>query len=99
MKILALSHRRPDATDDKFLPYLHEELRRAWELYKNGAIRDFYWRQDRPGVAVFLECESTVEAQNILASLPFVKVGLLDFEVIPLGPFTNWEVLYAPAGK
>lgn len=89
MKILALDRPGPDATLDKYAPYLQDELRRVWELYKNGAIRDMYLRQDRPGVAIFLECESVSEAQSIVASFPHAKAGLIDFKVIPLGPFTN----------
>ena len=51
------------------------------------------------GVAIFLECSSVDEAKAALAELPLVKAGLIDFEVIPLGAFTNWEILFAPAAK
>jgi hypothetical protein len=64
--------------------------------YKDGLIRDIYLRQDRPGVAVVLECASLEDANKALAEFPLAKAGLLDFEAIPLGPFTNWESLFAP---
>jgi hypothetical protein len=99
MKILALDRPRPDATLEKYQPHLHDEVRHTWESYKKGVVRDIYFRQDRPGVAIFLECDTTAAAQNVLASFPLVKAGLIAFEIIPLGPFTNREILFAPAGK
>lgn len=60
-------------------------------------MRDIYFRQDRPGVAIFLECASVEEAKAVLAELPLVVAGLIEFEIIPLGAFTNWQMLFAPA--
>jgi len=39
------------------------------------------------------------EAKKVLAELPLVKAGLIDFEVIPLGAFANWEILFASDAK
>jgi hypothetical protein len=97
MKILALDRPLPDATMEKYGPHLHDEVRHTWAAYKQGVVRDIYFRQDRPGVAIFLECASVDEAKTVLADLPLVKAGLIDFEVIPLGAFVNWELLFAPA--
>ena len=68
-------------------------------LYKSGFIRDIYFRQDRPGVAIFLECDSVDEAMNVMAEFPLAKAGLLSFECIPLGSFLNWENLFAAEFK
>lgn len=99
MKILALDRPLPGATPEKYQPHLLNEIRHTWQSVKKGLIRDIYFRQDRPGVAIFLECGSVEEAKQILADLPLVKAGLIDFEAIPLGPFTNWEFLFAPENK
>ncbi len=96
MKILALDRPLPGATMEKYGPHLHNEVRRTWAAYKDGVVRDIYFRQDRPGVAIFLECATVSEAQNVLADLPLVKAGLIEFEVVPLGAFANWELLFAP---
>lgn len=61
----------------------------------NPASSAIYFRQDRPGVAIFLECESVDEAMRIMAEFPLAKAGLLSFECIPLGSFINWENLFA----
>jgi hypothetical protein len=60
---------------------------------------DIYYRQDRPGVAIFLECDSVEQAQSLLADFPLAKAGLLSFDCIPLGAFTNWESLFAAEYK
>ena len=99
MKILCLDRPLPGATFEKYQPHLQAEVRHTWESYKSGVVRDIYFRQDRPGVAIFLECSSVDEAKKVLADLPLVKAGLIDFEVIPLGAFVNWELLFAPSAK
>jgi hypothetical protein len=95
VRILALDRPLPGATLEKYQPHLVPEVRYAWAAYKAGAIRDIYFRQDRPGVAIFLECASLDEAKTLLADFPLARAGLIDFEVIPLGSFTNWEVLFS----
>lgn len=99
MKILCIDRPLPGATFEKYQPHLQAEVRHTFQAYKQGTVRDIYLRQDRPGVAIFLECSSVDEAKQVLAEFPLAKAGLIDFELIPLGPFTNWELLFAPAPK
>lgn len=96
MKFLCLDIPAPGATLEKYQPHLQEEARHAWQLYKGGIVRDMYFRQDRPGVAIIAECESADAALKALREFPLAKAGLLDWDVIPLGPFLNWEMLFAP---
>lgn len=91
MRILCLDIPAPGASLEKYAPHLNAEALHAWGLYKSGFIRDIYFRQDRPGVAIFLECDSVDEAMNVMAEFPLAKAGLLSFECIPLGSFINWE--------
>lgn len=85
MRILCLDIPAPRASLEKYAPHLNAEALHAWGLYKSGFIRDIYFRQDRPGVAIFLECDSVDEAMNVMAEFPLAKAGLLSFECIPLG--------------
>lgn len=59
-------------------------------------MREMHFRQDRPGVAIIAECESVEAAREALRQFPLAQAGLIDWEVIPLGPFLNWEMLFAP---
>lgn len=99
MKILCLDRPLPGATFEKYQPHLLDEIRHAWQSYKDGLIREIYFRQDRPGVAIIAECASAEEAKQAFADLPLVKAGLIEIEAIPLGPFANWELLFSPAAK
>lgn len=57
-----------------FVLKFNAEALHAWGLYKSGFIRDIYFRQDRPGVAIFLECDSVDEAMNVMAEFPLAKI-------------------------
>jgi hypothetical protein len=96
MKMLCLDIPQPGATMEKYQPHMQNEARHAWRVYKQGFVREIYFRQDRPGVAIIAECESVDEAKKTLRNFPLAKAGLIDWEVIPLGPFVNWEILFAP---
>jgi len=96
MRLLCLDIPQPGATFEKYQPHLLNEVRHVWQLYKDGPVRDIYFRQDRPGVAIIAECESVEAVRKVLAEFPLAKAGLIDWDVIPLGPFTNWGALFAP---
>ncbi len=96
MKILALDKILPGATPEKIYPNLKEEAATAWELHTQGTIRELYFRQDRPGAVLMLECASVEEARAVINSLPLVKAGLVDFDLIPLGAFAPFATLFAP---
>jgi hypothetical protein len=97
MKLLCLDVPQPGAPLEKYQPYMTDEVRHTWSLYKGGIVRDIYFRQDRPGVAIIAEAESVEAAKEALAEFPLAKAGLIGWDVIPLGPFLNWESLFAPS--
>lgn len=98
MRILCLDILpRRDAGTLCAAPYRRSPARPG--LYKSGFIRDIYFRQDRPGVAIFLECDTVEEANNVMAEFPLAKAGLLTFECIPLGSFISWENLFSAEFK
>jgi hypothetical protein len=99
MKVLLLDRPLPGATFEKYQPHIVNEVRHSWAAYKSGLIREIYFRQDRPGVAIMAEAASVEEAKKAFSDLPLVKAGLIDWDVIPLGAFVNWELLFAPGNK
>ncbi len=95
MKILAIAKVNPRTTPERIQPHLEAEVKHAWKLYREGAVREMYACQDRRlGVVFVLECFSVDEARTILDELPFVREKLIDFEIIPLGPFSYYETLF-----
>lgn len=94
MKILAIDKLLPGANLDKIKPHLKEEAKMAWENYVSGIIREIYFRQDKPGAVLIMECKDVEEAKKLLSELPLVKERLIEFEFIPLGAFTPFETLF-----
>ena len=80
---------------DQFQPYLDAEVRYGWDNYKNGTFREMYFRQDVLGVVVMVEADSLDAARAAVENFPLARAGLVSFETIPVGPFTNWEMLFA----
>jgi muconolactone delta-isomerase len=95
MKILALEKEVPGVPDDAFEPHLEAEARRAWDLHQQGVIRELYFRADWPGAVLMLECPDVAEARRVLATLPLVAAGLIDFDVLALVAYPGFARLFA----
>lgn len=95
MKLLALEIENPDVSPDDFQPHLIAEARRVWELYLDGTLREIYFRADRTLAVLVLECDDVAQARAALNTLPLVKAGLVEFEVIPLVPYPGLSRLFA----
>ena len=96
MKILAIDKIQPGVNPETDIyPHLKEEAARAWELYNSGVFRELYFKADHGGAVLMLECENVDEARQVLNTLPLVKAGLVDFDIIPLGPFLPFGALFA----
>ncbi len=94
MKILAIEKEAVGTKADDFKPYLEEEALKVWQLYKDGKIRELYFRADQASAVLLLECKGTKEAKKILSTLPLVKQNLITFELIPLAPYPGFERLF-----
>ena len=94
MKLLALEKELPGATAEQFQPHLKAEARRVWELQQSGALREIYFRADQHTAVLVLECSSIEEANELLASLPLVAAGLIEFEIVPLVPYDGLARLF-----
>ncbi len=95
MKILAIGRDVPGTTDEQFAPHLKAEAARVWELYQSGVLREIYFHQDQPDAVLFLECNTVAEAREILATLPLAREKLIEFDIIPLGPYPGFLRLFA----
>ena len=94
MKILALEKEKPNTTSEQFIPHLEAEAARVWELYNSGQLREIYFRGNRDEAVLIFECIDVEAANSILNTLPLVKEGLIEFEIIPLVPYPGFERLF-----
>jgi hypothetical protein len=95
MKILALEKEVRDVPDAAYEQHLRAEALKAWELHKAGVVRELYFRADWPGAVLVLECPDLATAEATLATLPLVKHGLIQFELIPLRAYPGFERLWS----
>jgi hypothetical protein len=94
MKILAIEKEFASQTAEDYQPYLEAEAIRVWELYKQGVIREIFFRADQKSAVLILECENLEEAKEQLSTLPLVQKGLIYFDIIPLAPYPGFERLF-----
>ncbi len=94
MKILALEKDSPTAAAGQFQPLLKDEARRVWELQQAGLLREIYFNAGDHTAVLILECADTDSARRILADLPLVQAGLIEFDLIPLVPYDGFARLF-----
>ena len=95
MKILAIEKAVPGADhgrSDTLL--LQEEAKCAWRLHQSGQIRELYFRSDKDEAILVLECDTVDQATSVLSTLPLVREGLIEFEVIPLKAYPGFGRLF-----
>jgi len=95
MKFLALERELPGATAQAFRPLLKDEARSVWELQQSGTLREIYFNADQHTAVLMLECSDNEMAHRLLARLPLVQAGLINFDVIPLVPYDGFARLFA----
>ncbi len=94
MKIIAIEKEKPDSTPELFKEYSEREALEVWNLYQEGFIHEMYFRADKSCAILILESTNLVEANNMLQRLPFVKKGLISFDLIPLKPYPGFSRLF-----
>jgi hypothetical protein len=97
VKILALEREVASTPAGAFASQLRAEAERVWELHQAGVVRELYFRDDRDEAVLVLECGGLAEARAALASLPLVRAGLIDFELVPLRAYPGFARLFTPA--
>ena len=93
MKILAIDKILPTATEENIRGVVIRDAMHTWVLYTKDVVREVYFRKDRPGVVLVLECANVDEAKQLLKTFPMAKAGVVDFDVIPLGHFVPFGTL------
>lgn len=95
MQILAILNGAEGKAPETFLLYQHEEEQVVWRHWKNGLIRQMWFRTDRIGAVFIMEAESVEAVRAILPEFPMVRDGLLVPELLPLKNFDGLEALFS----
>lgn len=98
-KVLAIGGFTAKATPEAWKALLPAEMRETALLYLAGKIDQWYVKADQSGVVFVLNVASTEDAHALLDKLPLGLAGLMEFELIPLGPLSPLRTLLPPPSK
>ncbi len=94
MKVLALGRDLVAPDDPRFAELRGAEARAVWELNQADVLREVYFRADRPNAVLVFEVADLAAARAAIDSLPLVKAGLIDFDLVPLKPYPGFARLF-----
>lgn len=81
MRVFVIAHKSEDHTADDFAAHMEAEADYCLRLYADGTMREILLRADGKGAILVMEVESEEQARRICEELPFVKLGMLSFDI------------------
>ena len=92
-KVLAIGSFTAKATPADWQKVLPDEVRATVLLYLDGKIDQWFVKQDQSGVVFLMNVTDAGDAKALLEKLPFGPAGLMEFQLIPLGPISPLRML------
>ena len=89
MKILAIEKEIESTDWSNADQILKDEARQAYRLVLAGSMREMYFTEEHIAVLI-LEADNLDRAREILGTLPLVKAGMIEFDVMELRPYTGF---------
>jgi hypothetical protein len=96
VKILAIGRVNMAKAGDR-ASIMPSEVRDTVKLYLAGKIDSWYVRKDQPGVVFLMNVATVKEAHELLEALPLGKAGIMEFDLIPIGPLSPLQYLLPEA--
>jgi hypothetical protein len=98
-KLLAIGSFTAKATPDVWQPILPSEVRETVRLYLAGKIDQWFVKQDQSGVVFIMNLTDPKQAHDLLDKLPLGQAGLMEFQLIPLGPLSPLRALLSESTR
>jgi hypothetical protein len=98
-KLLAIGTFTAKATPSLSKPVLPSEVRQTLLIYLDGKIDQWFVKQDQSGVVFLMNVTDPKEAREVLEKLPLGQAGLMEFQIIPLGPISPLRMLLSEQTK
>jgi len=92
-KILAIGNVTAKGAPDAIGAVLPFEVRATVRLHLAGKIDQWFFQNDAYGVVFIMNCDTVEEAHELLEKLPLGVAGMMEFELIPLGPLKPLAML------
>lgn len=96
MKVFAIGAITTPPSPEQQAEIMPKEVPATLQLYLDGKIEQFWFRQDKLGVVFLLEAASVEEAKTTVGALPLTKGNFMSFEFIPAGPLMPLGHLIPP---
>ena len=93
MKVLAVGSIVKPVTPEQRQQIMPREVPATLQLYLDGKVEQYWYRQDAPGVVFLMNVESVDDAKATVHSLPLAAEGFAEFELIPMGPLAPLGML------
>lgn len=97
MKVMALLTMALGANPATFGPLLVPEEQALWTAYRAGVLREWYFQREPLAVTLVYEVAAVEDVTREIDALPMVRAGLLDRQVVTLGPWIPLEVMFDPS--
>jgi Muconolactone delta-isomerase len=95
VQFLIIGRVKADTRIEQVLPLVKPEAAKVWELYASDRLRSIHYIADKSGAVLLCEANTVEEINTMIAQLPMAQAGVMQFEVIPLLPYTGTEELFA----
>jgi hypothetical protein len=92
-KILAIGSVTAKGTPEAIAPVLPHEVRATVRNHLAGKIEQWFFQTEGYGVVFIVNAKSTAEAHELLEKLPLGVAGMMEFELIALGPLAPLAML------
>jgi hypothetical protein len=93
MRVFAIGSIIRPITDEQRQQILPREVPHTLQLYLDGTVDQFWFRQDRPGPVFLMNVDSVEQAKAVTDAMPLVKEGYAAYEFIPVGPLAPLGLL------
>jgi hypothetical protein len=95
VQFLIIGRVKAETKIEQVLPVVKPEAAKVWELYASDRLRSIHYFADKSGAVLLCEATNVEEINAMIAQLPMTQAGVMQFEVIPLLPYTGTEELFA----
>ncbi|MBK8241976.1 MAG: superoxide dismutase [Saprospiraceae bacterium] len=90
MKILAIEKESKGVDWNDLDDLLKVEAQHIFQLYLSDSLREIYFTENKNAILI-LETSDKESALTLLETLPLVKSGKIQFDIMELRPYTGYE--------
>lgn len=90
MKILAMEKELKGVDWNDLDDLLKAEAQHIFHLYLSDSLREIYFTENKNAILI-LETTDKESALTLLETLPLVKSGKIQFDIMELRPYTGYE--------